>query len=100
MSDHKDVLRGRDAKLVLENPAYQEAMQSMRDDILSEWKKCPIRDKEGQTLLLQLAKLTDKFEGMLNGRVESGKMAQRKIDLDSARDESAVKRFARKVVNG
>lgn len=100
MSDHKDVLRGRDAKLVLDNPAYQEAMQSLREDIIFEWKKCPVRDKEGQTLLLQLVKLTDKFEGFLQGRIESGKMAQRKIDLDIARDESAVKRFARKVVSG
>ena len=100
MSDHKDVLRAREASAVLENKAYQEAMQSLREDIIFEWKKCPIRDKEGQTLLLQLVKLTDKFEGFLNGRIESGKMAQRKIDLDIARDESAVQRFARKVVNG
>lgn len=100
MSDHKDVLRGRDAKLVLDNPAFKEAMETLRKAVIDQWRECPVRDKEGQILLLQLAKLTDKFEGLLIGVIESGKMAQRKIDLDIARDESAAKRFARKVVSG
>lgn len=100
MNEHKDVLRGRDAKLVLDNPAYQEAMATLRKAVIDQWRECPVRDVEGQKLLLQLVKLTDKFEGLLVGVIESGKMAQRKIDLDIARDESAMKRFARKVVSG
>lgn len=100
MTEHQTALRGREAQQVLDNPAYKQAMETLRNAVVSQWKDCPIRDKEGQTLLLQLAKLSDKFEGILGGIIESGKMAQHKIDMGELRDEPAVKRFARRVVNG
>ena len=97
---HQVVLQGREASTVLENEAYKRAMEMLRNQVIEAWKAAPVRDTEGQKLLLQLVKLCDKFEGILGGMVENAKFAQHKIDLDNIRDESAVKRFARKVVNG
>lgn len=99
MSDglNQQVQRGTEAAQVLESGAFKEALQIMRDDAVKAWRDCPIRDTEGQQLLLQHAKLIDKFEGILRGVVESGKFAQRKIDIDDARSESRTKRFLRKV---
>ena len=97
---HQTVLQGREASTVLENEAYKRAMEMLRNQVIEAWKAAPVRDTEGQKLLLQLVKLCDKFEGILGGMVENAKFAQHKIDLDNIRDESAVKRFARKVVNG
>ena len=91
---------GADAARVLDSAAYQVAMAAMRAQIVEQWKACPVRDREGQFLLLQLAKVADKFEGMLSGMVEAGKLAQRRIDLDSLRDEGPVRQFMRKVANG
>jgi urease accessory protein UreF len=97
MSEKVTALKGRDAALVLDNPAYKEAHALLKNVVMEQWKACPIRDREGQVLLLQLAKLTDKFEAILTGMVENGKMAQHKIDMDNLRDETQTRRFFRKV---
>ena len=52
---------------------------------------------EGQLLLLQLAKLTDKFEGMLIGMVEGGKYATHQIKIDDLRNESKSRKLLRRV---
>ena len=83
--------------MVLENEAFKAAMQGLKSAVLEQWKQCPVRDKEGQTLLLQLAKLTDKFEGILIGMIDNGKMAQHRIDLNEIRDESKTRRMLRRV---
>ena len=97
MNEKAQVLRGKEAAMVLENEAFKAAMQGLKSAVLEQWKQCPVRDKEGQTLLLQLAKLTDKFEGILVGMIDNGKMAQHKLDLDDIRDESRTRRVLRKV---
>lgn len=98
MNDKQQVLQGREALAVLDNGAFKEAMQSLKTAVLEQWKQCPVRDREGQVLLLQLAKLTDKFEGILIGMIENGKMAKHKVDLDELRDESNARRMLRKIV--
>jgi hypothetical protein len=96
MTNDQIVTRGFESSQVLDNPAFKNAMDNLKSEIIAEWKRCPIRDKEGQMLLLQMVKLADKFEGMLIGMVESGKLAQHKIDIDSARDESTIRRWVRR----
>ena len=97
MNEKFEVLRGREASTVLENEAFKTAMAAMKTAVLDQWKNCPIRDREGQVLLLQLAKLTDKFESILVGMVENGKLAQSKLDLNDLRDEHPSRRWFRKV---
>lgn len=94
----KDVLRGREAQAVLDNAAFQQAMAALRGSVLEQWKACPVRDREGQVLLLQLAKLTDKFESLLIGMVKTGEFEQRKIDLANERDEPRARQMMRKVL--
>lgn len=94
---HETVEYARKAAEVLENQAFKDAITDLKTAIHGEWKACPIRDKEGQTLLLQMAKLTDRFEGLLIGRIEAGRMASNKLKLDDLRNESAPRRFMRKV---
>jgi hypothetical protein len=97
MTEQQTVQRATEAALVLSNPAYQEAMSQLKSAVLTQWKDCPVRDREGQLLLLQLAKLTDKFESLLNGMIETGKLAQHRIDVDRERNETLARRFLRKV---
>lgn len=98
MSEQQISQRGLEAGQVLDNEAYKDAMTSLRAQVVEQWKACPIRDKEGQILLLQLAKLADKFEGILQGMVESGKFADRKIKLDELRNESGARKLMRRVL--
>ena len=97
MTDQLTARRGKDAALVLDNEAFKLAMGSLKASVLEQWKACPIRDREGQMLLLQLAKLTDRFEAVLVGMVQNGKLAEHQIDLDALRDESRARRFMRKL---
>lgn len=90
-----DVQRGEQARLVLEAPVFVEAMKALQDQIVSDWSGCPVRDVEGQRLYLQLHKLSKKFEGILTGMVQTGRMAQ--IDLDAERDESRAQRLLRRI---
>lgn len=94
--ERKEALRGQDAARVLESPAFQAAMGLLKSEIVSEWSKCPVRDAEGQKLLLQLHKLANKFEGLLTGMVETGKLAQ--LNLDAERDESVARKLFRRVI--
>jgi hypothetical protein len=100
MNDKQLHQRGIDATQVLENVVFKEAFATLRQAVVDQWKDCPVRDKEGQLLLLQLAKLADKFESILVGIVETGKLAKHKIDLDNLRDESKPRQFMRRVING
>ena len=96
-SEHQAVQTGMEAAQVLNNNAYINAMASLKAQVVEQWKECPIRDREGQLLLLQLAKLADKFDGILSGYVEAGKLASHKIEVDGLRNESRVSRALRSV---
>ena len=98
MTDQLTILRGKEAQAILDSEAFKLAMQSMKTSVLDQWKACPIRDTQGQMLLLQLAKLTDKFESIFVGMVENGNYASRKIELDKLRDEPMARQFFRKVI--
>ena len=98
MTNQQIAQKGLEASQVLDNPAYRAAMEALRAEVIEAWKKCPVRDKEGQVLLLQLAKLTDKFESVLSGMVEGGKFAQRQLELDDIRNESTAKKLMRRVL--
>ena len=97
MTEHQIAARSTAAESVLGNEAYKAAMDGLKAQIVQQWKDCPVRDKEGALLLLQLATLCDKFEGILSGMIEAGKMAQMRIDLDAERDENKLKKLARKI---
>jgi hypothetical protein len=98
MTNQQIAQKGFEASQVLDNPAYRAAMDALRAEVVEAWKKCPVRDKEGQVLLLQLAKLTDKFESVLTGMVEGGKFATRQLELDELRNESAGRKLMRRVL--
>lgn len=109
MTYQTEAQHGDDAAQLLENPAFKEAMARLRAEVTRQWKASSLRDTDGQRLLLQLARVTDDFEGILLGMVEAGKFAQDKLDeqkarkergtfsLDKHRNEGFAQRFIRKV---
>lgn len=92
----QQVTAGEDAARVLDSPAFKEAMKQLREEIFAEWRKCPIRDREGQVLLKQLAGVQEKFEALLGGAVQTGKLA--KVKLDDLRDESRARNYMRRIL--
>lgn len=98
MTDQQVSNRGVEASQILESGTYQEAMSLLRESIVAKWKEVSLRDKEGQTLTLQMMKLADTFEQVLSGFVEAGKFADRKIDLDRLRDETPARKVLRRIL--
>ncbi|OUM01755.1 hypothetical protein [Variovorax sp. JS1663] len=88
---------GLEARQVLENPAFNDAFERMSRAIFQAWRKCDLRDAEGQRLLLQQAKLVDRIKATLGGMIEQGNLADARIQADDLRDESRLRRGLRSV---
>ena len=97
MNEHQTVRIGADAQQVLDNEAYKAAMTGLKDQIVQQWRACPVRDAEGALLLLQLVKLCDKFDAMLTGMVANGKLTAHELNLNAERNESRTRQFFRRV---
>lgn len=98
MTDQQISDRGLEASRIIGSQAYVDAMRMLRESIVAKWKECSLRDPEGQLLTLQMMKLADTFEGLLNGMVQAGTLAHHQIELDAARNESAARRIMRRVL--
>lgn len=100
MTDQQANSLGIEALHITQSEPYQLAMKAMREAIVQKWKDCPIRDQEGQRLLLQTMRLADTFEEVLTGMVETGKFAHHRLQqaIDEARNESGARKLMRRVL--
>jgi hypothetical protein len=86
------VYDGDQAKLVLENEAFNQALNDIEAEITESWENSPARDQEGREQLWQLLKLAGKLRANLQTRLETGMLAriqieeERKTMLQRARD--------------
>ena len=86
------VYDGDQAKLVLGNEAFKQALDDIEAEITESWKNAPARDQEGREKLWQMLKLAGKLRANLQTRLETGMLAriqieeERKTMLQRARD--------------
>lgn len=98
MTDQQISDRGLEASRILDSAVYREAMEAVRASIVAKWREVSVRDVEGQQLTHQLMTLADTFEGLLAGYVEAGKFSARKLEIDSARDETTARKIMRRIL--
>jgi hypothetical protein len=72
---HDEQERGRRAAELLSNELLRDALDAIKREVQAQWLSCPARDSEGKEALWQLAKTAEKFEGLLTGHIEAGKLA-------------------------
>lgn len=70
-----DVSRAEHAQRLLNDQLLKDALQAIRDEVVRTWEECPTRDAEGKEALWQLMKTAGKFESLLKGYIETGKLA-------------------------
>lgn len=99
MNEHQTAALGQEARALLDSQAYTEAMDRLREDVRQQWMSAPVRDLEGQRLLLITAKLVEKLDAQIRGMVEAGKLAQSRIDINDLRDENGIRRAVRRVIS-
>lgn len=85
-----DIDRAEHAHRLLQDELLQDALKAIKDEVSRAWIDCPARDKEGKEALWQLAKTADKFESLLKGYVETGKLAT--ANLKAFEDRRGLRR--------
>lgn len=71
----RDQTRGQLSQSLLENELLQEALDAIEKEVMEQWIACPARDHEGKEALWQLIKTARKFRSILEGYIETGKLA-------------------------
>jgi hypothetical protein len=98
MTDQQVSDRGVEAARILESQVFKDAMEGLKSSVVAKWRAVSSRDAEGLILTHQMMTLAETFESLLAGYVEAGKFANRKLEIDNARSESAAKRIMRRVL--
>ncbi len=91
MNVYKENERGVQAKELLENAMYREAIDTLRQGIIDKWRIAPIRDLDGQHELKLMDKLLSDLEAYLENIVKTGKMAA--IQLEREAKVSELKKY-------
>lgn len=85
--------RGEKARMILENPVYDESWTKVREAIIKAWENAPIRDKEGQNELKLMLKLLVDARKNLETVMQTGKLARLQIEREESRLNSAIRMF-------
>jgi hypothetical protein len=72
---------GRNAALVLENPAYKAAWTALRDSISAAWRNCAVGDTDTMELLHSQARMLDTLQNLMSQAVNGGKAAQNDLEM-------------------
>lgn len=82
MSMTEELRRGEQARLLLQNELYTDAVEKVRQGIVDKWISCPIRDREGAHELKLMLKCLDEVTGFIKTAMETGKMAQIQLEQE------------------
>ena len=80
MDKEKEIQRGQQAKRILEDPIYIEALQKVSQELDQEWINSPIRDTEGREKIYMMKKLLNVLHVQLKSVMETGKLATKQVD--------------------
>ncbi len=88
---HRDIVRGAQAKALLDNELLTEAFVRLDTDYIAAWRATPARDTDARERLWQATQIVGKVRDHLTAVLNNGKLAQRQIDELAAREASSRK---------
>jgi len=80
MDKEKEIQRGQQAKRILEDPIFVEALQKVSQELDQEWINSPIRDTEGREKIYMMKKMLGVLHVQLQSVMETGKLASKQIN--------------------
>lgn len=95
MTREEEVIRGGDARRILESPMYQEAVETVRNGIVSAMERAPMGDDKTHNRLVIALQLLTQINRHLETVMQTGKMADMETDGSPF---ARVKREVRKVI--
>jgi len=72
--DQEAIRKADDAKRILNEPVVKQALEGMRKELVNQLMATPARDTEGREWIWRHMKVMEKFEGLLKGYIENGKV--------------------------
>tara|TARA_R110000764_G_scaffold36181_1_gene80843 strand:- start:40 stop:285 length:246 start_codon:yes stop_codon:yes gene_type:complete len=80
METEKEIQRGQQAKRILEDAIYVEAIQKVSQELDQEWINSPIRDTEGRERIYMMKKMLNVLLVQIKSVLETGKLASKQIN--------------------
>jgi hypothetical protein len=74
------VKRGERARQLLKDPMIQDFLKELRETIYHNIRTSHFKDKEEREDLYKILQVTDRFEGLFNRHINTGKLASSKLD--------------------
>lgn len=82
MSTSEELRRGEQARQLLQNEMYVDAVAQVKQAIIDKWMQAPLRDHEGHHELKLMLKLLGDLTGYIQATMETGKMAQIQVESE------------------
>ncbi len=80
MTDHlQEIRRGDDAKLILDNPLYKEAVSKVREGLINAMQQSPLGDEKTHNRLVIGLQLLSQIEKQLSDVMMTGKLASMQV---------------------
>jgi len=80
METEKEIQRGQQAKRILEDPIFVEALQKVSQELDQEWINSPIRDTEGREKIYMMKKMLGILHVQIQSVMETGKLATKQVN--------------------
>ena len=80
MELEKEQQRGQQAKRILEDPIYVEAIQKVSQELDQEWINSPIRDTEGREKIYMMKKMLNVLHVQMKSVMETGTLASKQVN--------------------
>jgi hypothetical protein len=78
MNKPTDQLRGEQAKRILEDPLFVEAVQKIRQDLQIEWLNSELQNTEQRENIFVMRRMLEVVLVQLQSVMETGKLSQKK----------------------
>ena len=76
MTEQDEIEQGREAGELLSNRILKRALNDCRKEIMDMWEATPARDTDGREWLWKLHQASVRFENVLRGYIDTGKIAK------------------------
>jgi len=75
----REIDRGQQARIVIDSPIYREAIDGLREQLMSEWRDTTGRDTQGREQLWLAQNLLQRIETHLTQVMQTGQMASMQL---------------------
>ena len=89
MTLNERIYNADQAKLVLDNEAFQQTFEDIKQELTEQWKTSPARDQAGREKLWLMLKLLEKVEICLKSSLDSGKLAVKELEYQESMAKKA-----------